>query len=474
MRLLPGNAPCSRPRPVFSALVATLVTGTLTLAAASPASAATATATAGKYWLAPLDLGPAPANVQKGLVPRVGLTNSGRGTVAWNQAGDGSILSRDFTAGGTVGPLTSPTKGSLVADVARDTAGNVIVTGQSAGSPAISWTATRPKDGGNWLFRTTGSGPYVNAPAAFGLKSGFLVAATSSFTPTTAAAGLPTAAAFGFTTAPGQPVAIGKALEGVETGDFAHGADGSNWALGGDGYAVSTGRRETTKAKDGKAAKSVPALLRLGKTPTRYSILGADRFGAGAVDTVGSAIAVAGLDVQQTAPIAQRGIPVVALGEGDRIEETVEIGGVPDRRALDVDVAGRAGGGAVVTWIQQSTARAENLFGQAKWALVDDAGDVEERGAFTTSKDSHSLRVVRTGSTAFAVWIQGTGTKARWKAAQIDDEGASLVKAPAGNPVGRIEGGLNTSQLTSNGTQVALTFVDATTNMVRVAAQRVK
>ncbi len=450
--------------------MATIATGSLALAATQ---AQAATATAGKNWLAPLDLGPAPASVQKGLVPRVGLTNSGRGTVAWNQAGDGTILSRDFTAGGTVGPLTSPTKGSLVADVARDAAGNVIVTARAPARPR------RAELDGHAAPRTaaTGSsappvGPFVNAPAAFGLKSGFLVAATSSFTPTTAEAGLPTAAAFGFTTAPGQPVAIGKALEGVETGDSRM---ARRQQLGARRRRVRRHHRppRDDEGEDGKPRSRCPRSCASARPRTRYSILGADRFGAGAVDTVGSSIAVAGLDVQQTAPIAQRGIPVVALGEDDRIEEAVEIGGVPDRRALDVDVAARVGGGAVVTWIQQTTSRAENLLGQAKWALIDDAGDVEDRGAFTTSKDAHTLRVVRTGSSAFATWIQGTGAKARWKAAKIDDDGAQLVKAPAGTPSPR-RGQPQHQPAHVERHAGRADVVDATTGTVRVAAQRVK
>lgn len=469
MRLLPANFPCSHARP----LAAALALASLAAPAAAHAAQKSTTATAGKAWLTPLDLGPAPAASQKGLVPRVGLTTNGRGTVAWNVAGDGSIMSRDFTVGGTLGTTTTVTRGSLVGSVARDQAGNVVVTGQTAGSPAASWVATRPKDGTTWTFRPLASGTYVNAPAAFGLKAGFLVAATSSFVPTTAAAGVPTAAAFGFTIAPGQPVAIGKALQAVETGDFAHGADGSNWALAADGHAISTGRRETSTAKDGKAPKSVPALIRVGKTPTRNSILGVDRFGAGSVTTTGASIAVAGLEVQQTNEIAQRGIPVVAFGEDGALEEAVELGGVPDRRALEVDVAGRVGGGAVVTWLQQTTSRAENLSGQARWAIVDDAGDVESRGSFSTAKDARDLRVVRAGSKAIATWIQGTGDKARWHAAQLTDDGVRLIKAPAGTPVGRIQGGLNTSQFTSNGSIIALTFVDATTGAVRVATQKI-
>ncbi|MEH3054080.1 MAG: hypothetical protein PGN13_08770 [Patulibacter minatonensis] len=474
MRLSPATPSCALSR---AALVGATTVAALAVALPAPAGAAagtraTATATP-KSWLTPLDLGPAPAGVQKGLVPRVGITSTGRGTVAWNVAGDGTIQSRDFTVGGTLGTTTSVTRGSLVGSVARDQAGNIVVTGQTAGAPASSWVATRAKDGANWTFRMLASGTYVNAPASFGLKSGFLVTSTSSFTPTTADAGLPSAAAFGFTIAAGAPISIGKVLEGVETGDFAHGADGSNWAVGADGHAISTGRRETSKAKNGKAAASVPALVRVGKSPTRNSILGAERFGAGAVATTGTAVAIAGLDVQQTSPIAQRGVPVVALGENATLEEAVEIGGVPDRRALEVDVAGRVSGGAVVTWLQQTTPRAENLAGQAKWAIVDDAGDVETRGSFSTAKDARDLRVVRTGGSAVATWIQGTGDKARWHAAKLTDDGVRLIKAPAGTPVGRVEGGLNTSQLVSNGSIVALTFVDATTGMVRVATQKI-
>ncbi len=475
MRLLPATSPCSYSRPLSAALVLASFAAPAAAGAAQNSSSkpSTSTSSVGKAWLTPLDLGPAPAAVQKGLVPRVGLTANGRGTVAWNVAGDGSIMSRDFTVGGTLGTTTTVTRGSLVGSVARDQAGNVVVTGQTAGSPAASWVATRPKDGATWTFRPLASGTYVNAPAAFGLKAGFLVAATSSFVPTTAAAGVPTAAAYGFTTAPGQPVAIGKPLQAVETGDFAHGADGSNWALTSDGHAVSTGRRETSTAKDGKAPKSVPALIRVGKSATRNSITGFSRFGAGAVTTTGSTIAVAGLDVQQTNEIAQRGVPVVAFGEGGQLDEAVAIDGVPDRRALEVDVAGRVGGGAVVTWIQQTTAQAESLAGQAKWAIVDDAGEVESRGSFTSSKDARDLRVVRAGSKAIATWIQGSGAKARWHAAQLTDDGVRLIKAPAGTPVGRIEGGLNTSQFSSNGSIVALTFVDAVTGAVRVATQKI-
>lgn len=470
MRLSPATSPCLHARPLVAALA---LASLAALPAAAHAAPKSTSSTATKSWLTPLDLGPAPAASQKGLIPRVGLTTNGRGTVAWNVAGDGSIMSRDFTVGGTLGTTTTVTRGSLVGSVARDQAGNIVVTGQTAGSPAASWVATRPKDGTTWTFRPLASGTYVNSPAAFGLKAGFLVAATSSFIPTTTAAGVPTAAAYGFTIAAGQPVAIGKPLQAVETGDFAHGADGSNWALAGDGHAISTGRRETSTAKNGKAPKSVPALIRIGKSATRNSILGIDRFGAGSVATTGSAIAVAGLDVQQTNEIAQRGVPVVAFGEDGTLEEAVEIGGVPDRRALEVDVAGRVDGGAVVTWLQQTTSRAESLAGQAKWALVDDAGDVESRGSFTTAKDARDLRVVRAGSKAIATWIQGTGAKARWHAAQLTDDGVRLIKAPAGTPVGRIEGGLNTSQFTSNGSIIALTFVDAGTGMVRVATQKI-
>lgn len=499
MRLSPAPFPCSDSRladganvhpaltvrsrragrrallPATATLLAASAAAALPSAAAAQSSKTTTktTATAAKSWLTPLDLGPAPAAVQKGLIPRVGITSNGRGTVAWNVAGDGSIMSRDFTVGGTLGPMTTVTRGSLVGSVARDQAGNIVVTGQTAGSPAASWVATRPKDGTSWLFRALNSGTYVNAPASFGLKAGFLVASTSSFIPTTAAAGVPTAAAFGFTIAPGAPIAIGKVVQAVETGDFAHGADGSNWALAADGHAITTGRRETSTAKNGKPPKSVAALVRVGKSGTRNSILGADNFGAGAVTTTGSAIAVAGLDVQQTTEIAQRGVPVVALGADASLEEAVEIGGVPDRRALEVDVAGRIGGGAVVTWLQQTTPRPESLLGQPKWAIVDDAGDVESRGTFTKATDARDLRVVRAGEKVIATWIQGEGVKARWHAAQLTDDGVRLIKAPAGAPVGRIEGGLNTSQFTSNGSIIALTFVDAVTGAVRVATQKI-
>ncbi|MFT4034201.1 MAG: hypothetical protein QM679_01340 [Patulibacter sp.] len=470
MRLLPAPAPCS-PRRRRSLAVTSAVA--VLAAAAVPGGAAAAT-TLSAAWTAPLTLGPAPSDAQQGLVPRLALTSTGRGTVAWNVAGDGTVVSRDFTVGGTLGTTTTVTRGSLTGSVARDQAGNVAVTGQTAGSPAISWVATRPKAGTTWTFRTVASGTYVNAPASFGLASGFLVASTSSFVPTTADAGLPTAALLGFTTAPGDPVALGKALEGVETGDFAHGADGSNWALSSDGHALTTGRRETTKAKDGTAAESVAALVRTGKSPTRYSILGADAFGGGAVATVGDRIAVAGLEVQQSSAIAQRGIPVVALGSGGTIGKTTEIGGVPDRRALEVDVAGRVGGGAVVTWLQQSTSTIESLAGQPKWAVVDDAGEVEARGTFTSAKDARDLRIVRVGSVAVAVWIRGTGSSARWQAAKVTGDDVQLIKAPTGTPVGHVEGGLNTSQLTANGSVVALSFVDAASGAVRVAATRVR
>lgn len=428
-------------------------------------------------WTSPLTVADAPAAVQPGLVTRVGVTSSGRGTIAWNVAGSGTVMSRDFTVGGTLAAPLTVTKGSLAASVARDAAGNIVVSGQTAGSPATSWVATRKKDGTEYSYRALESGPAVNAPAAFGLKTGFLVTATNSFVPTTTAQGSPTAAAFGFVVG-GTPVTVGKELSGVETGDFAHGADGSNWALTASGHAISTGRRETGKPSGGKAPKSVAALVKVGKSPTRNSILGAERFGAGSVDTAGVAVAVAGLDVQQTADIAQRGIPVVALGSEDEdaftLDETVEIGGVPDRRALEVDVAARAGGGAVVTWLQQTTSRAENLQGQPKWAIVDDAGDIVTRGAFSTAVDAHDLRVVRAGALALAIWTRGTGAKAKLYAARIGEDSVRLIKAPVGAPLGRLEGGLNTTQLTSNGRQVAVSFVDQATNSVRVAIQTLK
>lgn len=434
-------------------------------------------ALAADAWTTPLTVTDAPAGVQAGLVTRVGVTTNGRGTIAWNHAATGTVMSRDFTVGGTIaGPMTV-TKGSLAASVARDAAGNIVVSGQSAGSPATSWVSTRKKDGTEYSFRALESGPAVNAPAAFGLKTGFLVTATNSFVPTTTEQGSPTAAAFGFVVG-GTPVTVGKALTAVETGDFAHGADGSNWAMTSSGHAVSTGRRETGKPSKGKAPKSVPALIKVGKAPTRNSILGAERFGAGAIDTAGSTVAVAGLDVQQTAEIAQRGIPVVAIGTEDEdvvtLEETVEIGGVPDRRALEVDVAARPGGGAVVTWLQQTSSRPENLHGQPKWAIVDETGEVVTRGAFSSATDAHDLRVVRAGSLALAIWTRGTGSKAKLYAARLDDDSARIIKAPAGAPLGRLEGGLNTTQLTSNGRIVAVSFVDQGTATVKVAVQSLK
>lgn len=426
---------------------------------------------AGARWTTPLTLGPSAPAVQKGMVPRVGLTASGRGTVAWND-GSGSILSRDFTLGGSLGTGLSVTRGSLVGAVARDQAGNAVVSGLTSGSPSTAWVATRPKDSSTWTFRVVASATSVNAPAAFGLKSGFLVASTRSFLPTTADV-LPTAAAFGFTTAPGAPIPVGKALKGVETGDFAHGADGSNWALGTDGHITTTGRRETALPKNGKAPASVAALLRMGKNPTRFTIQGTRRFGAGAVDAAGTSIAAAGLNVQQTNSIAERGVPVVAVGKNGKLGETVELDDVPDRRALEVDVAARAGGGAYVTWLQQTSSRAENLKGRPHWALIDSSGEVEDTGTLSTTTGAHALRVVRTGTTALAVWISGEGTAARWRAARITDAGSSSTPPPAGTPVGRITGGLNTSQLQSNGRIVALTFIDAATSSVRVAIQKI-
>lgn len=470
------TALASRRSPLRNSRARTVLTTTATAAVAvgifnaSPASAADA-------WTTPLTVTDAPAGVQAGLVTRVGVTANGRGTVAWNVAANGTVMSRDFTVGGTIaGPITV-TKGSLAASVARDASANIVVSGQSAGNPATSWVATRKKDGTEYSYRALESGPAVNAPAAFGLKTGFLVTATNSFIPTTTEQGSPTAAAFGFVVG-GTPVTVGKALSAVETGDFAHGADGSNWAITGSGHAVSTGRRETGKPSKGKAPKSVPALIKVGKSPTRNSILGAERFGAGAIDTAGVSVAVAGLDVQQTAEIAQRGIPVVAIGTEDEdvvaLDETVEIGGVPDRRALEVDVAARPGGGAVVTWLQQTSSRAENLHGQPKWAIVDEVGDVVARGAFSSAVDAHDLRVVRAGSLALAIWTRGTGSKAKLYAARLDADSARIIKAPVGAPLGRLEGGLNTTQLTSNGRIVAVSFVDQATNTVKVAVQSLK
>ena len=439
--------------------------------------ASSAGAAATNAWTSPLSVADAPTGVQAGLVTRVGVTSNGRGTVAWNVAGSGTIMSRDFTVGGTLAAPISVTRASLAAAVARDAAGNIVVTGQTAGSPATSWVATRKKDGTEYSYRALETGPAVNSPSAFGLKTGFLVTGTNSFVPTTTDQGLPTAAAFGLVVG-GTPVTVGKALSGVETGDFAHGADGSNWATTSTGQAISTGRRETSKASKGKAPKSVAALIKVGAKPTRNSILGAERFGAGSVDTAGVAVAVAGLDVQQTADIAERGIPVVAIGteEDDvvTLDETVEIGGVPDRRALEVDVAAKPGGGAVVTWLQQTSSRAENLQGQPKWAIVDDAGDVVARGTFSTATDAHDLRVVRAGPLALAIWTRGTGAKAKLYAARLDDDSARIIKAPAGAPLGRLEGGLNTTQISSNGRQVAVSFVDQATNTVRVAIQSLK
>ncbi len=443
------------------------------VALAAPASSASAAAT--NVWQTPISIGDAPAGVQTGIVTRVGLTANGKGTVAWNAGGSTpTIATRDFTVGGTLSPMVGLGSGSLVSMVARDETGNVAVAGQSAGAPAAAWVAARAAaTGAAWQRRTLASGTYVNIPAAFGLKTGFLVASTSSFIPKSTTEGTPTAAAFGFLI-DGTSIPLGKPLSGVETGDFTHGADGSNWAATSTGHAISTGRRETGKPSGGKPAKTVAALVRVGKTPTRNSILGVERFGGGAVTTVGEQIAVAGLEVQQTNELAVRGIPVVAQGQEGSLEEAVEIGGVPDRRALEVDVAGRAGGGAVVTWLQQDSARAENLLGQPKWAIVDDAGDVVARGAFSTAKDARDLRVVRVGTSEVAVWIRGEGDKAKWYAAKISDETVRLIKAPAGVPVGRLEGGLNTSQLRSNGKQVALSFVDQATDTVRVAVQTLK
>lgn len=435
--------------------------------------APTGAAAATNVWTAPVSVGDAPAGVQAGLVTRLGLTANGRGTVAWNVAGDGTIASRDFTVGGTLGTMTTVTRGSLVGAVARDAAGNVVVSGQTAGSPATSWVATRTKSGPSWTFRVLQSGGAVNAPAAFGLTSGFLVAGTNSFIPTSKEQGVPTAAAFGFTPA-GASVALGKQVEGVETGDFTHGGDGSNWALSSTGQAITSGRRETSTAKNGKAPKSVAALIKVGKDPTRNSILGPERFGGGSVATAGEWIGVAGLEVQQTNELAVRGVPVIAQGTDGTIDEAVEIGGVPDRRALEVDVAQRAGGGAVVTWLQQTSSRAENLLGQPEWAIVDDAGDVEARGSFSSATDARDLRVVRVGSSEVAMWVRGTGTKARFYTAKITDDTVRLIKSPAGAPLGRREGALNTTQLTSNGRQVAVSFVDTATGTVRVATQTLK
>lgn len=434
------------------------------LAAPTPASAS---------WTEPLSIAPAPAGVQNGLVTRVGSTTTGRGTITWNVAGSGEVMSRDFTTGGQLSGAMNVTRGSLATSVALDQGGNIAVSGYSAGSPASTWVATRAKNGSNWSFKSVASGPYVNTPAAFGLKTGFLVATTSSFVPTKTEQGTPTAQAFGVTTAAAATTNLGKQLTQVETGDFAHGADGTNWAQTSTGHAISTGRRETAKPKNNKRPASVAALIRVGKDATRNSILGVDRFGAGAVSTAGSAILVGGLDVQQSAAIAERGVPVVATGDEDGLEEVVEIGGVPDRRALEVDVSARVGGGGVVTWLQQTSSRAQSLLGQPKWAIVDDAGDVVARGAFSTATDVRDLRVVRVGSKEIAVWIRGTGDKAKWQTAQISGEKVKLIKAPAGVPVGRVEGGLNTSQLTSNGRVVTLSFVDAGSDTVRVAAQRV-
>ncbi len=459
----------STPVPVAASTAALSLLGVALFAGS--ASAAT------NAWTSPLSVADAPAGVQAGLVTRVGVTANGRGTVAWNQAATGTIMSRDFTVGGTLGPAITVTKGSLATSVARDQASNIVVSGQTAGSPAASWVATRGKDGTGYAFKVLQSGAAVNAPAAFGLKSGFLVVGTNAFVPTTTAQGLPTAAANGFTV-DGASVVLGKELTGVETGDFAHGADGSNWAMTAGGHALSTGRRETGKPSKGKAPKSVAALIKVGKSATRNSILGAERFGAGSVDTAGVAVAVAGLEVQQTAAIAERGIPVVALGteEDDvvTLEETVEISGVDDRRALEVDVAARAGGGAVVTWLQQTSSQAENLQGQPKWAIVDDVGDVVARGAFSTAVDAHDLRVVRAGPLALAIWTRGTGAKAKLYAARIGEDSARIIKAPPGAPLGRLEGGLNTTQLSSNGRQVAVSFVDQATGTVRVATQSLK
>ncbi len=477
MRAISADRPCLRP--FGAALLAGAAFGLLPAGASAARVAATTPAAATKTnaWTAPLSVADAPANLQAGLVTRVGVTSTGRGTIAWNVAGNGTIMSRDFTVGGTIAAPITVTKGSLAASVARDASANIVVSGQTAGSPATSWVATRKKDGTEYSYRALESGPAVNAPAAFGLKTGFLVTATNSFIPTTTAQGLPTAAAFGFVVG-GTPVTVGKTLSGVETGDFAHGADGSNWALTSTGHAISTGRRETSKPAKGKAPKSVAALIKAGKSPTRNSILGAERFGAGAVDTAGVAVAVAGLEVQQTADIAQRGIPVVALGTEEEdvvtLEETVEISGVDDRRALEVDVAARAGGGAVVTWLQQTSSRPENLQGQPKWAIVDDAGDIVGRGAFSAAVDAHDLRVVRAGPLALAIWTRGTGAKAKLYAARLDDDSARIIKAPVGAPLGRLEGGLNTTQLTSNGRTVAVSFVDQATNTVRVAIQTLK
>lgn len=440
---------------------------TLIVAAASALAAAPS---AHASWTAPLSIGPAPAGSQNGIVTRTGVTTTGRGTVAWNSGGE--VYSRDFTVGGSLsGPMTV-TRGSLATSVALDASGNIAVAGYTAGSPAVTWIAARTKNGGNYTFKTLASGPYVNTPAAFGLKAGFLAATTSSFVPTTTAQGVPTAQAVGVTPAAATRT-LGKQLEQVETGDFAHGADGSNWAATSTGHAISTGRRETAKPKGGKRPSSVAALVRVGSEATRNSILGVERFGAGSVATAGSSILVGGLDVQQTSQLAERGVPVVATGEEGALEEVVELGGVPDRRALEVDVSARVGGGGVVTWLQQTSSRATSLLGQPKWAIVDEVGDVVARGSFSSARDARDLRVVRAGDKEIAVWIRGTGSKARWQSASIDDERVRLIKAPAGTPVGRVEGGLNTSQLSSNGRIVTLSFVDAASDSVRVAAQRV-
>ncbi|MDO9353052.1 MAG: hypothetical protein Q7T55_05125 [Solirubrobacteraceae bacterium] len=443
---------------------------------ATPTPKPKATTSATNAWLDPLSIADAPAGVQAGIVTRLGLTTNGKGTVAWNAGGSTpSIAARDFTVGGTLTGVAGLGSGSLVSMVTRDDSGNVAVAGQSAGAPGFAWIAARVADpSAAWQRRTLADGTYANAPGVFGLKSGFLVATTSSFIPKSVTEGLPTASAFGVLP-DSNAVPLGKGLEGVETGDFTHGADGSNWAATSTGHAITTGRRETTKAAAGKAPKSVAALVKVGKTPTRNSILGAARFGGGAVTTVGEQIAVAGLDVQQTNELAVRGVPVVAQGtEEGGLEEAVAIGGVPARRALEVDVAGRAGGGAVVTWLQQDSSRAENLLGQPKWAVVDEAGDVVARGAFSAAADARDLRVVRVGSLELAIWIRGEGDKTKWYAARISGETVRLVKAPAGAPLGRLEGGLNTSQLRSNGRQVALSFVDQTTDTVRVATQTLK
>jgi hypothetical protein len=444
-----------------------------TAAHATPATAPAA------GWSRPLIVGstggrtkPIAGGYLDGTTTRVALSADGAATVAWDRlAGKEDGRVRSLTGGRRLGPEYRLAHNGLVG-VARDAAGNAIAFGN-------------PGEDDAWLSTAGGSGWHTVALVpdllwAFGGATGFVAGAASPVPKakdedqrTLAARTIAAGSTKVTGTAPSLPADVVP-----DDGAFYDNDDGSNWALSATGRPLTIGSSPAAGApKDVTADESRDVvLIGLGDQPSVTPLPGTRNFDVSSIDTAGEHVAAAGLYVQLSGDFGPRGLPEYSLGTETEMSEVRRIPGVKAHRAVSVDVAARADGGAVVTWLEKSRLNGFSDWGVPRFAAIAPDGHIETSGRLSSETYARELRVVRVGTSMVAVWTHHTpGSKIDdFRSARIDAANEVTRLAPPASKPAVVRYAESSTQLVSAGDRAAFVYTDVPTQTIRLSTLQLR